>query len=796
MTPIDDLIGHEYGNGGDVSKEAAVAETVEKKEGEEASDSVILGNDEKKDKEEKREEEYVPDFIIRLKLHHELIDKNIVTRYDFDARTKNIIIELNHIYKGKRANIAVKDYQNVQKLRDGLKKFLVKEKGISEDHAKLLADVIDNNADMFDDAFYAYLSDDDKQKHRGKKEGEDNDDIGGGSNKPPPSEAEVILDILQNGDGLIQELFLDQYSTPYAAIRVNDHIETISMRTKASTQVKNWICYNLHKKTGSIPKEESLNSVLNILRARASYEGKVRKLYLRAGPGDKPDEILYDLTNKDWEFVRINSEGWSIEKSSNTTTPVFKRYKNQLPQVYPSREYPSDIFDQFMNLLNVKDANAKLLLKVYIILLIYYKIQKPILAPYGEQGSAKSTLHEYIKQVIDPSAAITLAFPRDVDQLVQKLDHNYIAYFDNISKIPEWISDQFCRAVTGSGFSKRKLYTDEDDIIFSFKRALGFNGINLAATKADLLDRCLIIMLERIKEDKRQPLENIVNIQGLNQELERIKPRLLGYIFDILSKVLKTISTDGVTKPKELPRMADFAIHGEIVARCLGYDEGLFLNAFNENIRLQTDELIESNPLAMTVFQFVQWTPEFKGTATELLGHLNFKASELGIQTDKFWPKGPGALSRRLNLIRTSLRRIGVDIEFYEHTGKGSKSRGIKVCKISSEASEASVTSDIDPNQARIDSNTSDDNDDTNKVSSEGSAKNRAQNGTSDDMYDTDDTLHTSGSPGDKEARLLDGEAFWSGSKHHCKSCSYSDDRFGMINHLRSNHHKQGRGVG
>jgi hypothetical protein len=67
--------------------------------------------------------------------------------------------------------------------------------------------------------------------------------------------------------------------------------------------------------------------------------------------GDKPDEILYDLTNKDWEFVRINAEGWSIKKSSSNTTPVFKRYRNQLAQVYPSKEYASNIFDQFMNLL-------------------------------------------------------------------------------------------------------------------------------------------------------------------------------------------------------------------------------------------------------------------------------------------------------------------------------------------------------------------------------------------------------------------------------------------------------------
>jgi hypothetical protein len=258
-------------------------------------------------------------------------------------------------------------------------------------------------------------------------------------------------------------------------------------------------------------------------------------------------------------------------------------------------------------------------------------------------------------------------------------------------------------------------------------------------------------MLERIKEDKRQPLEDIVNIKGLNQELERIKPQLLGYIFDILSKVLKTLSTGGITKPKELPRMADFALHGEIVARYLGYDENVFLNAFNENVRLQSDELLETNPLAMTVFQFVQWTPEFKGSATGLLKELNLKAEELGIQRDNFWPKSPGALSRRLNLIRTSLRRIGVEIELLQHQGKDGKSREIRVRKIPSEASESSVTSDISPNQTRIHTNASDDiiddNDDTNKVSSEGSTKNRAQNGASDDTDNSDDTFHITSSP-------------------------------------------------
>jgi hypothetical protein len=143
------------------------------------------------------------------------------------------------------------------------------------------------------------------------------------------------------------------------------------------------------------------------------------------------------------------------------------------------------------------------------------------------------------------------------------------------------------------------------------------------------------------------------------------------------------------------------------------------------------------------VFHLVQWKPEFKGSATQLLKELNDKAQELGMQTDKFWPKAPGALSRRLNLIRTSLRRIGVDIELLQHQGKEGKSREIRVCKIPSDASVSTVTSDISPNQTRIKVDASDDiTDDSKKIPTEKLAQNHAQNGNSDDTDNTDDTFH------------------------------------------------------
>ena len=91
---------------------------------------------------------------------------------------------------------------------------------------------------------------------------------------------------------------------------------------------------------------------------------------------------------------------------------------------------------------------------------------------HGEQGSAKSTLQELVKMLIDPSYVKTFTFPRDSNEFIQQLSHNYIVYYDNISEIKEWISDLLCRAVTGSGSSKRQLYTDDEDFFYISKELL------------------------------------------------------------------------------------------------------------------------------------------------------------------------------------------------------------------------------------------------------------------------------------------------------------------------------------
>jgi hypothetical protein len=423
-----------------------------------------------------------------------------------------------------------------------------------------------------------------------------------------------------------------------------------------------------------------------------------------------------------------------------------------------------------MNLINIKDEDNKLLLKCYIVALFIPEIPKPILMLHGEQGSAKSTLQELIKMLVDPSIIRTLSFPRDINELIQQLSHNHIAYFDNISNINDWYSDQLCRAVTGSGFSKRRLYTDDDDIIYSFKRCIGFNGINLGASKADLLDRGLIIQLERIPKDNRRKVEDIWS------DFEKIKAQLLGYIFDILVKVLQ-IRKNGGIRSKGHPRMADFAEVAEIISRCMEYQDNKFLTAYYKNIGLQTAQALEASPVATAIIQLMDSRTGWNGTATELLNELEAVAVSLKINTksNKLWPSAPNSLSRRLNEVKTNLREIGIIIERPVDTT--TNTRRIEIRKISPEY----PVSPEDPNQAQLQLENSgdiagDNNSISPDISPEENSQNRAQNSSSGDTGDTGDILHTSSSL--PIYRLGHSDTF------ACENCNQKGDIWFMRQHI------------
>ena len=70
-----------------------------------------------------------------------------------------------------------------------------------------------------------------------------------------------------------------------------------------------------------------------------------------------------------------------------------------------------------------------------------------------------------------------------------------------------------------------------------------------------------------------------------------IKPQLLGFIFDVIVKVLNRLDI----QLTDFPRMADWAQLGEVISRCLGYPDGAFLKAYQNNLAKQNQHALEAS---------------------------------------------------------------------------------------------------------------------------------------------------------------------------------------------------------
>ena len=139
------------------------------------------------------------------------------------------------------------------------------------------------------------------------------------------------------------------------------------------------------------------------------------------------------------------------------------------------------------------------------------------------------------------------------------------------------------------------LYFDAREMVFELIRPIGFNGISLAANRTDLLDRGLNIELEGISEIKIKLFD-----KEIIPEFERLKPFVLSYIFDTVSKVLAfEYETGGKGLGlKSRSRMADWEEFAEIIVRCIGFKPFQLLDAYRTNREKKTEVILEESPVA------------------------------------------------------------------------------------------------------------------------------------------------------------------------------------------------------
>jgi len=252
-------------------------------------------------------------------------------------------------------------------------------------------------------------------------------------------------------------------SMVYGIIQVNNHKETILLGSYESIQ---WLKALYFSVDNDFHSDDDYRNVLSMLVAQAQQAGAATvTIYNRIAMTG--DAIYYDLSSPKWEAVKITRGGYEIV-SLNENTPIFSRKQQQSEQVRPKTSYKNAL-GQLVNLFRIQPSDSEIF-KIHMITLFLEKYPIPIMVVHGEHGSAKSTITKSVAGIVDPSGMNINSIPKNSAELALYFNNRYVSNFDNVSEIKQETSDMMCRAITGEGFTKRKLYTDSSEIIWNYKR--------------------------------------------------------------------------------------------------------------------------------------------------------------------------------------------------------------------------------------------------------------------------------------------------------------------------------------
>jgi hypothetical protein len=223
-----------------------------------------------------------------------------------------------------------------------------------------------------------------------------------------------------------------------------------------------------------------------------------------------------------------------------------------------------------------------------------------------------------------------------------------------MSSLPDEGADTLCRLVTGEADSKRRLYTDDEDVIFELRRVVVLNAINLPTDRGDVLDRALVVELERIPDGERRTEEEMW------ERFEAEHPRLLGALFDVLAKA---IDHKPSLKLSRRPRLADWGEYAASVYEVMGWGAETFLNDWDEVVKVQNQATLDGSPVAQAVIKFMEDRDEYAGSSSDLHKKLEGVAESLGVSIvrDKAWPKSARWLWRRIKEVLPLLVAAGIE---------------------------------------------------------------------------------------------------------------------------------------
>lgn len=174
------------------------------------------------------------------------------------------------------------------------------------------------------------------------------------------------------------------------------------------------------------------------------------------------------------------------------------------------------------------------------------------------------TLIQLALMGVDRIMAISQDQERDFGVLLLRAP---IAILDNMDTFIEWIQDKICQYATQGTFPKRKLFSDDEEILIKPQSFVAITSREPRSfRREDVVDRLLIIRLKRWLGFKA--------VRQLKAQINENRSRLLGEYMYHVNRVVAAIRNGAIDETKiETWRMASFAAFVRVIGKVFGWTE-------------------------------------------------------------------------------------------------------------------------------------------------------------------------------------------------------------------------------
>lgn len=224
--------------------------------------------------------------IIKIKLRDKLEQKNIVAQYKYHIPSKSIVISLNHKHTPPINTIFKINIDDWRKNAEQINKIL-KPRGVDPDDIRQLGMSLD---DCWESIYNTYCSSEEEKEKEGEETGQK-------GNAKEVSAAELLLELIQTQEPAVV-LFKDQFNVPHALINIYDHYEVLPIE---DTKFRRYLSKLYYDNLKEVPNSEAVRNVVQLLAAKAIFEGETITLHLRAAWSKHvttTNAIFYDMSDE------------------------------------------------------------------------------------------------------------------------------------------------------------------------------------------------------------------------------------------------------------------------------------------------------------------------------------------------------------------------------------------------------------------------------------------------------------------------------------------------------------------